>query len=53
MEIGKELKGKELSSYLLEKLDELADNLCQDGTKASSPQPSPPKEERESSPALC
>jgi len=30
MEIGKELKGKDLSCFLVEKLDELADNLCQD-----------------------
>lgn len=30
MEIPKELKGKELSEFLVEKLEELADNICQD-----------------------
>lgn len=30
MEIPKDVKGSELSSYLVEKLDELADNICQD-----------------------
>ena len=30
MEIPRELKGKELSAFLVEKLDELADNICQD-----------------------
>lgn len=30
LEIPKELKGKELTAYLVEKLDELADDICQD-----------------------
>lgn len=30
LEIPKELKGKELTAYITGKLDELADNLCQD-----------------------
>ena len=30
LKIPKELKGKELTAFLVEKLDELADNICQD-----------------------
>ena len=30
LEIPKELKRKELTAFLVEKLDELSDNLCQD-----------------------
>ena len=33
MEIPKELKGKELSAFFVEKLDELADSICQDPEK--------------------
>ncbi|KAF5036119.1 hypothetical protein DSECCO2_578410 [anaerobic digester metagenome] len=33
MEINRQLKGKELSAFLVDKLDELADNLCQDPEK--------------------
>ena len=30
IEIPRKLKGKELTNFLIEKLDELADNICQD-----------------------
>jgi hypothetical protein len=30
LRIPKELKGKELTAFLVEKLDELADSICQD-----------------------
>jgi antirestriction protein ArdC len=33
MEIPKDMKGKELSAFLSEKLDELADNICKDPDK--------------------
>lgn len=36
MEISHQLKGKELSEFLVKKLDELADNICQDADELES-----------------
>ena len=35
IEIPRKLKGKELTKFLIEKLDELADNICQDRKQLS------------------
>lgn len=36
MELSRQLKGKELSAFLVKKLDELADNICQDADELES-----------------